>query len=426
MRVLVVGGGGREHALVWKLSRSALVKELFAAPGNAGIASLATCLDMKADDITALAKFAVNERLDLVVVGPEVPLCMGIADLLHEAGVPVFGPSSKAAMIEGSKVFSKKFMKKYGIPTARYESFDDFAAAVGYAKSLDSDMWIKASGLAAGKGAVYASDPGEAERILRRMMIEDDFGDAGRQVVVEENMKGEEASIFALCDGETYRLLVPSQDHKRIYDGDEGPNTGGMGAYAPAPVVTDEIMAKVEREILRPTMEGMAKEGAPYVGCLYAGLMIDGGNPRVVEFNCRFGDPETQAVLPLLDGDLGEIMAAAVNGDLGKVSFETSDGFALCVVIASGGYPGAYEKGRVVHGLDEARSVEGTEVFHAGTKRVGDDIVTSGGRVLGVTGWGADFHEARDRAYRAVECIRFEDAYYRRDIGHRALKYIEG
>jgi len=424
MKVLVVGGGGREHALAWKLAQSDRVTELYAAPGNAGIDGLAHCIDLGAGDITAIAKFAVSESIDLVAVGPEVPLCMGIVDLLDEAGIAAFGPTSRAAMIEGSKVFSKQLMRKYGIPTAAFEDFSVFQDAVDYARSLGSDMWIKASGLAAGKGAVYAADPEEAESILRKMMLEDQFGDSGRKVVIEENLHGDEASIFAVCDGETYRLLVSSQDHKRIYDGDEGPNTGGMGAYAPAPLVTRELMDRIEREILQPTLDGMAAEGAPYRGLLYTGIMATADGPKVIEYNCRFGDPETQAVLPLLDGDLAEIMLACSRGELDSAEFGATDGFAMCVVVASGGYPGSYEKGFPIEGLAQAAEIDGAQVFHAGTKREGGDIVTAGGRVLGVTGWGKDFHEARERAYGATERIHFDGAYHRSDIGHRALKFI--
>ena len=426
MKVLVVGGGGREHTIAWKLSHSDMVKKIYAAPGNAGIENVATCLDLKADDITGIAKFAVSEKIDLVVVGPEVPLCMGIVDLLDEAGVPVFGPTSKAAMIEGSKAFSKKLMRKYDIPTAAFEDFTSYDDALAYARSLGDDMWIKASGLAAGKGAVYAADPDAAEGILREMMLDDVFGESGHRVVIEENMKGEEASIFAVCDGRSYKLLVSSQDHKRVGEGDTGPNTGGMGAYAPAPVVTPAILEKVKRDILQRTLDGMAEEGAAYKGCLYAGVMIENGDPRVVEFNCRFGDPETQAVLPLFDGDLAEVMLACAAGRVDNVDFATGGGFALCVVIASGGYPGPYTKGHVISGLDAASEVGNTMVFHAGTKRGGDSVVTSGGRVLGVTGWGDSFTEARDRAYRAVECIRFDGSFSRKDIGHRADKHLNG
>ncbi|MFC1692511.1 phosphoribosylamine--glycine ligase [Candidatus Latescibacterota bacterium] len=425
MKVLVVGSGGREHAFAWKLSQSSHVDIIYAAPGNAGIAAHATCVDIKAEDITGIARFAVSEEIDLVVVGPEVPLCMGIVDILEEGGVTVFGPSSKAARIEGSKVFSKNIMRKYNIPTSVFENFDNYNKAVDYARSLGTEMWIKASGLAAGKGAIFAEDPDEAENILNELMNKDRFGEAGHNVVIEENLIGEEASIFALCDGESYNLLVSSQDHKRIYDGDKGPNTGGMGAYAPAPLVTNSIMEKVEHEIFQPTLDGMASEDSPYKGLLYVGIMVTDDGPKVVEFNCRFGDPETQVVLPLLDGDLAELMYASAKGELSKTEFTSSNGFSMCVVIASGGYPGSYKKGYVISGLEESERSEGVKVFHAGTKFNGKEIVTTGGRVLGVTGWGSDFYEARDRAYKAAECIRFQDLFYRKDIGGKALQYIE-
>jgi len=424
MKVLVVGGGGREHALVWKLSQSKNVKSIYAAPGNAGISSLATCIDIKAEDITAIAKFAVSEKIDLVATGPEVQLCMGIVDLLEEAGIPAFGPSARASLIEGSKIFSKRIMRKYNIPTARFDDFDDYNDAVSYARKLDSKMWIKASGLAAGKGAVFASDPDEAEKVLRKMMIEDIYGESGHSVVIEENLEGEEASLFALCDGSTYKLLVSSQDHKRVYDGDTGPNTGGMGAYAPAPLVTPQLLDRIEKAIIQPTIDGMASEGIPYKGLLYAGIIVTEDGPKTLEFNCRFGDPETQAVLPLLEGDLAEIMIACIGGNLSKTYLRSSNGSALCLVIASGGYPGSYKKGIKISGIEEADSIEGVKVFHAGTQFDGEDIVTAGGRVFGVTGWGADFSQARKRAYEAAGKIHFTDSFYRNDIGNKALKYL--
>ena len=424
MKVLVVGGGGREHALVWKLSQSKNVKSIYAAPGNAGISSLATCIDIKAEDITAIAKFAVSEKIDLVAIGPEVQLCMGIVDLLEEAGIPAFGPSARASMIEGSKIFSKRIMRKYNIPTAQFDDFDDYKDAVSYARSLDSKMWIKSNGLAAGKGAVFASDPDEAEKILRNMMIEDKYGESGHSVVIEENMDGEEASIFALCDGSTYKLLVSSQDHKRVYDGDTGPNTGGMGAYAPAPLVTPQLLNSIEKEIIQPTIDGMASENIPYKGLLYIGIVVTENGPKTLEFNCRFGDPETQAVVPLLEGDLAEIMMACIEGNLSKTYLRSSNGSALCLVIASGGYPGSYKKGIKISGIEEADSIDGVKVFHAGTKFDGEDIVTAGGRVFGVTGWGADFSQARKRAYEAAGKIHFIDSFYRKDIGNKALKYF--
>jgi phosphoribosylamine---glycine ligase len=424
MKILVVGGGGREHTITWKLSQSEMVTKLFAAPGNAGITKVAECLAIAADDIQGIVSFSRAESIDLVVVGPEVPLCMGLSDALIEAGIPVFGPSAAAARIEGSKAFSKDLMRKYDVPTAEYERFDVFEDATSYSRQRGTDCWIKASGLAAGKGAVYASDPDEAERILREMMVDRIFGDSGGTVVIEENMTGEEASIFAVCDGEQYRLLVSSQDHKRAYDNDEGPNTGGMGAYAPAPLVTDELMAHVEREIIVPTLDGMAREGAPYRGVLYTGIMNTPDGPKVVEYNCRFGDPETQAVLPLYDGDLAELLFAAATGRLSDIEPATSPGYALCVVIASGGYPGEYKKGLEIHGLDEAGEMEGVQVFHAGTRIENGCVVTTGGRVLGVTGTGSDFHLARDRAYAAVDRINFTGAFHRTDIGGKALRHL--
>ncbi len=424
MKVLVVGGGGREHALVWKLSKGDGIESIYAAPGNAGISSLATCVNIKAEDITGLAKFAVSEKVDLIAVGPETTLCKGIVDLLEETGIPVFGPSARASMIEGSKVFSKRIMRKYNIPTAEFEDFNDFDEAVSYARLLDSKMWIKASGLAAGKGAVFASDPDEAEKILREMMIEEIFGESGHSVVIEENMEGEEVSIFALCDGTTYKLLVSSQDHKRAHDGDTGPNTGGMGAYAPAPLATMKLINTTEKEIIQPTIDGMASEGIPYKGMLYVGIVVTEEGPKVLEFNCRFGDPETQAVLPLLEGDLAEIMLACTEGKLSKTSVSSSNSFALCVVIASGGYPGSYKKGHIVSGIEEADEIDGVKVFHAGTIFDGNDIVTGGGRVFGVTGWGADFSLARKKAYEAAGKVHFKDSFYRNDIGNKALKYF--
>ncbi|MHB9029065.1 MAG: phosphoribosylamine--glycine ligase [Candidatus Latescibacterota bacterium] len=422
MKILVVGSGGREHAIAWKLAQSDRRVELFAAPGNPGIKKHAACVDIKADDLSGLIRFAISEGIDLVAVGPEAPLCMGLADLLREAGVPVFGPSAQAAAIEGSKRFSKELMRTYHIPTAAFETFRRFENARDYARSMGADMWIKASGLAAGKGAVYASNPDEAERILREMMVESIFGESGSEVVIEENMTGEEASIFAVCDGVTFKTIVSSQDHKRAYDFDKGPNTGGMGAYAPAPVITSALMERIEREVLQPTLDGMAAERKPYRGLLYAGIMVTSEGPKVVEYNCRFGDPETQAVLPLLDGDLAEIMLAAAEGSIENVQVGTKEGSALCVVMASGGYPGSYKKGFPVSGLEKAETDPSVKVFHAGTALRDGRVVTAGGRVLGVTGWGGDFPEAHRRAYDAVGKITFWGEFHRADIGHRAIQ----
>jgi phosphoribosylamine---glycine ligase len=422
LNILLVGSGGREHALAWKLAQSGLVGKLYTAPGNPGISEYAECVPLRVEDVTGIAKFAVSERINLAVIGPEIPLCMGITDILEEAGIAVFGPSFRAAAIEGSKVFSKNLMRKYHIPTAAFEAFAGYDDAVSYARTLASDMWIKASGLAAGKGAVYASDPDEAEKIIRSMMVEGMFGESGSEVVIEENMRGEEASIFAVCDGKTFKTLVSSQDHKRIFNGDSGPNTGGMGAYAPAPVIDRSMMNRIEREIIQSTLDGMNSEGIPYRGLLYAGVMVTAAGPKVVEYNCRFGDPETQAVLPLLRGDLAEIMLASAQGDLSGVEVGSESGSALCVVMASGGYPGTYEKGYPVNGLKEADEVENVKVFHAGTARGENGIITAGGRVLGVTAWSGSLLEARNLAYNAIEKISFKDAFYRKDIGYRALK----
>ncbi|MDP2983770.1 MAG: phosphoribosylamine--glycine ligase [Candidatus Latescibacter sp.] len=422
MNILVVGGGGREHALAWKLAQSDLVGKLYAAPGNPGISEYAVCVPLKVEDVTGIAKFAVSESINLAAVGPEIPLCMGITDILEEAGIAVFGPSFRAAAIEGSKVFSKNLMRKYNIPTAAFEVFTLYDDAVSYARALGDDMWVKASGLAAGKGAVYASDPDVAERIIRGMMVESMFGESGYEVVIEDNMRGEEASIFAVCDGKTFKTLVSSQDHKRILDGDSGPNTGGMGAYAPAPVIDRNMMRRIEREIIQPTLDGMAAEGIPYRGLLYAGVMITASGPRVVEYNCRFGDPESQAVLPLLKGDLAEIMLSSAQGDLSGVEVGAKTGSALCVVMASGGYPGTCRKGFPVSGLKEAGEEKNVKVFHAGTALEESRIVTAGGRVLGVTAWSDSLLEARNCAYSAVDKISFQDAFYRKDIGYRALQ----
>ena len=424
MKVLVVGSGGREHALAWKLSSSSLVTGLYAANGNAGIASVAKCVDISPENVTEVAKFAVKEKMDLVVVGPEVPLCLGIVDLLEHAGIKTFGPSAGAARLEGSKIFSKRLMRKYDIPTADFGDFTDFKEAVLFAKTFESGMWIKASGLAAGKGAIFAEDTKEAVTILKSLMQEAVFGEAGKSVVIEENLTGEETSVFAICDGETYKIFVPSQDHKRAFDGDNGPNTGGMGAYAPAPLVTPEILESIENKIIRPTIDGMASEGVPYKGLLYAGVMVSGDEVKTLEYNCRFGDPETQCVMPLIEGDLAEIMIACSDGKLDSVHVGSNPGFAMCVVMASGGYPGDYKKGSIIKGIEEADSLEGVKVFHAGTRFDGKDIITSGGRVLGVTGWGKDFNQSRERAYNAVSKISFDGAFFRKDIGEKAKKYL--
>jgi len=424
MKILVVGGGGREHALVRKLKESPRVTEIFCAPGNAGIAAQAKCVGIPADAVGELVAFARSERIDLTVVGPEVPLVAGIVDEFGRQGLRVFGPTRAAARLEGSKSFAKDLMRKYGIPTAASESFTDIAAALNYLEQVPVPVVIKADGLAAGKGVVIAQSRPEAAAAVEMMLGRKVFGAAGSKVVIEEYLEGEEVSVLALTDGETVVPLVSAQDHKRIFDGDQGPNTGGMGAYSPAPVYTPELAAEVCRTILVPTVAAMASEGCLYRGVLYAGLMVTAAGPRVLEFNARFGDPETQVILPRLASDLVEIMEAVIDGALARAELCWQEESAVCVVMAAGGYPGDYEKGKVISGLAEAACLPGVSVLHAGTAMADNQVVTAGGRVLGVTALGGDIREAIDRAYAAAEKIRFDGAHYRRDIGHRALKRL--
>ena len=426
MKVFVVGGGGREHTLAWKLSGEDIVKAVYAAPGNPGIEAIGTCVPINVDDIYGLADYAGKERMDLTVVGPEAPLNNGIVDEFEKRELTVFGPTGKASQIESNKRLSKELMRKYDIPTAFFEPFTDYDKAVAYAESCETPFWIKASGLAAGKGAIVANSHDEARKILHRVMVERVFGESGDTVVIEENLIGEEASVLALTDGETFIPLVSSQDHKRIGDGDTGLNTGGMGAYAPAPVTSGDMMERISKEILEPTIHAMAAEGRPYKGVLYAGIMINENCPSVVEFNCRFGDPESQVVLPLMESSLAELMLAVSEGNLKEQTLREKDGAAVCVVMASGGYPESYRKGYEITGLREAGSDDNVVVFHAGTKRDRDRIITNGGRVLGVTGVGNNFVEAREKAYKAVEKIHFKNAVYRTDIGYRALERLPG
>jgi phosphoribosylamine--glycine ligase len=421
MKILVVGSGGREHTLVWKIAQSTEVGRLYAAPGNPGMAQLAECVDIQADDTDGLLAFALRERIDLTVVGPEVPLALGIVDRFEERGLKIFGPSGRAAQIESSKGFSKDLMAKYGIPTARYGRFTSSEEAINYVREQGAPIVVKADGLAAGKGVLICRTETEAISAVQSILDGQAFGAAGREVVVEEFLEGEEASILALTDGKTILPLVASQDHKAIFDGDRGPNTGGMGAYASAPVVTSAVLERVMEQVLRPTVAGMAAEGRGYKGVLYAGLMIKDEKLKVVEFNCRFGDPESQVVLPLLKTDLVALMMAVAEGRLGEMTLEESDDAAVCVVMASGGYPGSYERGKRITGLEAAREMDDVVVFHAGTAMRDGAIVTDGGRVLGVTAMGADIGCAIDRAYEAVGKIHFEGAYCRKDIGAKAL-----
>lgn len=424
MKIAVIGGGGREHALAWKLSQSKHTEKLYALPGNPGMADIAECVaGIDIEDNDAIVKFAKDKGIDLVVIGPEVPLTNGVVDALTEAGIKAFGPTGKAAELEGSKVYAKLVMKRYGIPTARYEVFGDASRARVYVRQMRQPFAIKADGLAAGKGVILTKDADEAVAAIDTIMTDKAFGEAGSRVVIEEFMQGEEASVLAFTDGKTIIPMVPSQDHKAVYDGDKGPNTGGMGTYAPAPVITPEVMERVKKEILEPMVEAMNKEGRPYKGCLYAGLMITDKGPKVVEFNARFGDPETQVVLPLLKSDLVEVMLACIDGTLDKTPIEWSDGAAVCVVMASGGYPGSYEKGKEITGLDAAKA-DGDIVFHAGTKLADGKIVTNGGRVLGVVGQAENIKAAVDKAYEGVKKISFEKEYHRTDIAHRALERL--
>ena len=417
VNILVIGSGGREHALFWKLSESPQTERIYAIPGNPGMGEMT---DIAVTDNAAILQFAKEKDIGLVVVGPEVPLMNGLVDDLEAAGIPAFGPRANAAEIEGSKSFAKDLMKKYGIPTARYEVFAEAEAARAYIRSEGTPIVVKADGLAAGKGVVVAMTEQEALDAVDAIMEHNSFGDAGARVVIEEFMEGEEASLLAFTDGTVIRPMISAQDHKRAFDGDKGPNTGGMGTYAPAPVMTPELMERAVEEILKPTISAMEKEGRAYRGCLYLGLMITADGPKVVEFNARFGDPETQVVLPLLDGDLVQIMHACADGTLADVPIRWKDGAAVCVVLSAGGYPASYEKGNEIYGIGNAEKL-GALVFHAGTAKKDGKIVTNGGRVLGVVGMGKDIASAVQSAYDAVDQISFKGEYHRKDIAHRAL-----
>ncbi len=425
MNLLLIGSGGREHALAWKLSQSVHTDKLYAVPGNPGIANFAECISgVSIEDNDAIVALAKEKNIDLVVVGPEVPLVNGVVDALTAAGIKAFGPTKDAAELEGSKIYAKVVMRRYKIPTARSEVFGDPSRAHVYVRQMRQPFAIKADGLAAGKGVILTKTVDEAIEAIDLLMKEKAFGDAGNRVVIEEFMEGEEASMLAFTDGETIVAMPASQDHKRVNDGDEGLNTGGMGAYAPAPVITPELQERVMEEILKPTIEGMKKEGRPFKGCLYAGLMITAKGPKVVEFNARFGDPETQVVLPLLKSDLVEVMLACVDGKLAETKVEWSDEAAVSVVMASGGYPGDYEKGKEIKGVADAEAM-GALVFHAGTAEQDGTVVTSGGRVLNVVGVAKDIPEAVKKAYAGVEKISFDGAHYRKDIAHRALERLQ-
>ncbi len=422
MNVLVVGSGGREHVLAWKLKQSARVKNVFCAPGNGGMAEFAECLPVDATDIDALVKLAKGKSVDLTIVGPEAPLVKGIVDAFHLKGLTVFGPSQKAAMLEGSKVFAKQFMQRYKIPTADFKIFDQAQEARRFLEQTRFPIVIKADGLAAGKGVFVCQNLEEGLEALEQTMVQKVFQDAGQKIVVEECLTGEEVSILAVSDGMNYVLLDSSQDHKRIFDDDLGPNTGGMGAYSPAPVATKSRLYHIDKYIIAPTIRGMSQDGCPFQGVLYAGLMMTADGPKVLEYNVRFGDPEAQVVLPRLKNDLADLLLAASQGQLDDVSLEWDQRSCVCVVMSSGGYPGDYEKGKVISGLDRFSDSEDVVVFHAGTKKTESGVVTSGGRVLGVTALGEGVEAAIHKAYQAVEQIHFDRCFFRRDIGAKALK----
>lgn len=420
MNILILGGGGREHALAWAIAQSLDCDRLIAAPGNAGFAGLAECVSLDIEDGAAVTAFAQAESVDLVIVGPEAPLAAGVADTLADAGVAVFGPSAEAARLEASKAFTKELCDAAGAPTAAYARFTDEKAALAYVREQGAPIVVKADGLAAGKGVIVAMNLAEAEAAITDM-LGGGFGAAGAEVVIEEFMTGEEASFFIICDGETALPLATAQDHKRAFDGDEGPNTGGMGAYSPAPVMTEEVEAKAMAEIVQPCLDEMARRGTPYQGVLYAGLMIEDGQPRLVEYNVRFGDPECQVLMMRLGGDILPVLHAAAVGRLKDAALNWRAEPAMTVVMAAEGYPGGYEKGAVIGGLDAAAADPDVVIFHAGTKAVDDQIIANGGRVLNVTARGADLAEARAKAYAAVAAIDWPSGFYRSDIGWRAL-----
>ncbi len=429
MKLLVIGSGGREHALVWKLAQSPHVTQLWCAPGNAGIAqerlvknsAPVECVNLGAEDLPNLLAFAQEKKVELTVVGPDNPLALGIVDLFQKNGLRIWGPNQKAAQFESSKVFSQNFMEKYGIPTARAGTFSAAGPAKAFAASLDGRCAVKADGLALGKGVLICTNTAEANKAIDEILVGKAFGAAGANIVIQEFLEGMEISLHAICDGKTAKLFPPSQDHKRALDGDLGLNTGGMGTYSPTPFLTDVQLADTGRKILEPFMRGCAAEGIDYRGILYPGIMLTKSGPKVLEFNARFGDPETQVYLTRLENDLLELLAASVCGSLGSLELKWSPLASVCVVMASGGYPGNYAKGKPIRGLDDVAKLQNVKVFHAGTAKSGDQIVTNGGRVLGVTAWAKDLKAAQTAAYAAVECIRFEGAHFRRDIAAKAL-----
>jgi len=419
MKVLVVGSGGREHALVWKISKSPRVSKIYCAPGNGGISDLAECVNISATDVVGMVRFAKQNGIDLTVVAPDDPLAMGMVDALQAEGLKAFGPTRDAAIIESSKVFAKHLMRRYGIPTAEYRVFESYDKAVKYVEQVQYPVVIKVEGLALGKGVIIARDFDEARDALKSMMVDKVFGEAGLRVVIEEHLAGPEVSVLIFTDGKTIIPMVSAQDHKRAYDGDQGPNTGGMGAFSPSRVYTPDIASEVEDGIIRPTIRAMAQEGRPFKGVLYFGLMLTPQGPKVLEYNARFGDPETQVVLPRLKTDIVDIFEAVIDERLDEINVEWEDNAAVCVVLASGGYPKSYRTGYEISGIDEVLKDPDMMVFHAGTKKVDGKYYTSGGRVLGITAIAKDLDTAVRKAYQSVGKIHFENMHYRRDIGRK-------
>jgi phosphoribosylamine---glycine ligase len=427
MNVLVVGSGGREHCLVWKISQSSLVNKIYCAPGNGGTDRLAENINIKAEEIDKLLEFAKRKNIDLTVIGPEVPLVAGIVDVFKSKGLKVFGPSKELAQLEGSKIYAKSVMNRFAVPTADYEVFEDAQIAKAYVDKKGAPVVVKADGLAAGKGVFVCSSTNEAKEAIDIILVKKEFGDSGKKIIIEECLEGQEVSVLVLTDGETIVPLVSSQDHKRIFDGDFGPNTGGMGAYAPAPILYGDKLARAIDIVFKPIIEGLKSEGTPYKGMLYGGLMIKDDKINVLEFNVRFGDPETQAILPKLKGDLADIMLKVTEGNLDKAQLCWDERFCVCVVLASGGYPGKYEKGKTIEGLDFFADKEDVFVFHAGTELVHSpqtidhSVVTNGGRVLGVSALADTVAQAQSKVYSAIDNVDFENMFYRKDIANKAL-----
>ncbi len=430
MKILVVGSGGREHCLVWKIFQSSLVDKIYCAPGNGGTFKIAENINIQADDIDSLLEFALKENIDLTVVGPEVPLVLGIVDRFEQKGLKIFGPKKDLALLEGSKIYSKEVMLKYGVPTADFETFTESDEAKQYVLRKGLPLVIKADGLAAGKGVILCDTKEEAFQAIDSIIIDKQFGDAGGKIIIEDLIEGEEVSVLIFTDGKTILPLVSSQDHKRAFDGDKGPNTGGMGAYAPAPLVNKESFNQIIKEAFKPLIEGLSQEGKVYKGILYGGLMIKNNQPYVLEYNVRFGDPETQAILPKFKSDLVRIMLDTINGDLENTAIEWDNRFCISVVLASGGYPGSYEKNKQIFGLEQIKKIKDVFVFHAGTKALSQSesednkIVTTGGRVLTVVSLGTNIKEAQEKVYQAIKVITFDKMFYRKDIGYRALQQV--